>query len=281
MDSQKAFAKKLPGLLVGIGLILLVIWLVLSQFTGHFTGPISIKISDKVSDEVPGHLAKKEVFHAAPILGRWSISALLETYGQAWLRIQAKVDELRHSDEDNARLRLESAHLRLELESTQFGCHSEAAAKTTQDLEHKLDQQTGSRIGQILKGMTYKPPMKLIPAQMYTLGLSYLKAHEDEKVAVIFSYLTALEETAVFKTPKNFLITGIAWYRMQNYILADFYFDEVLKRPEDSDNIQFQAQARLWKALVSKRTHKEIKTQYWMRELVEHHPHSLEAKWVN
>jgi outer membrane protein assembly factor BamD (BamD/ComL family) len=113
------------------------------------------------------------------------------------------------------------------------------------------------------------------------LGVSYLKAHEDEKAAVIFTSLTSLEDTDTYRNSKDLVLTGVLWYRLENYHLADNYFDEALKSPETRESLPYQAQARLWKAVVSKRFKKEIKTQYWLKELIDHHPNSPEVEWVN
>ncbi|MEK6580303.1 MAG: hypothetical protein AABZ55_13845, partial [Bdellovibrionota bacterium] len=53
---------------------------------------------------------------------------------------------------------------------------------------------------------------------------------------------------------------------------------EVQETPE---NVQYQAQARLWKALTASRVAKHKDAQEWLKDLVDHHPHSMEAGWVN
>ena len=62
--------------------------------------------------------------------------------------------------------------------------------------------------------------------------------------------------------------------------MADFYFDRALKS-EGEESLQYQAQARLWKALVAKARGKQQQAQFWMQELVDQHPHSPEANWIN
>jgi hypothetical protein len=124
-------------------------------------------------------------------------------------------------------------------------------------------------------------PTNLVPGQLYTLGISYFKAREDEKAAVIFTFLTGLDDSDVFKTPKNFLLTGIAWYRLDNFATADRYFDRALKAPEKAENLQTLAHARLWKALTASRINKHTQSQFWLTELIDHHPLSVEATWVN
>jgi hypothetical protein len=132
-----------------------------------------------------------------------------------------------------------------------------------------------------LASIPYKPPRELLPFQLYTLGISYLKAGEDEKAAVILTTLTSHADYHSYQTAENLLLTGVAWFRIENFTLAESYFDEVLKVPEGLDTIQYQAQARLWKAVLAKRSSKEMKAPYWLRELIDHHPHSDEASWIN
>jgi hypothetical protein len=256
MSSGNSFISRIPLLLVGIGVILLggmALW------PSHSGDKFTVK-----------HL----LTYGA--LGEWT-----KTYGHAWFQVQAKVDGLRHAEEDNIKLRLENSHLRLSLEALQFDCHARTGSAFTHKYQMSLNKETGTKVGRTLASISYKPPERLLPAQLYTLGLTYLKAREDEKAAVLFSTLTGLEETDIYKTAKNLLTTGVIWYRLENYSLADHYFDEVLKKAEKPESIQFQAQARLWKSLVSKKLNQDVKVQYWLKELIDHHPQSIEATWVN
>jgi hypothetical protein len=64
--------------------------------------------------------------------------------------------------------------------------------------------------------------------------------------------------------------------------LADHYFDLALKAPaEQTENLKYQAQARLWKGILAQRGGKPTETQYWLHDLLDHHPQSTEAAWVN
>jgi len=215
-------------------------------------------------------------------LGEWlSFSELVDTYGQAFVSVQEKVNELRRAEEQNRRLALENAHLKVKLETARYSCRSEKAAQTTDKFQMKLSKETGSRVGRTLASLHYSPPSNLLPSQLYTLGISYFKTREDEKAAVIFTFLTGLDDVATYKAPIHWLTTGIAWYRLENFELADHYFEQALKAPETPDALKYQAQTRLWKALTAARQGKQIKAQYWIRDLIDRHPHSKEAKWVN
>lgn len=260
MDRQTSKLKRLPSILVIVGLVFLVLFFILPKLLPDF--------------------GKANHIQAAEQADQWTLAGIWRVYAEAWFRIQARVTELKQAEETTAMLRLEVLHLKELLESAQFSCHSQTGEAVTKYNSLRLTKETGTKIGRTLASINYKPP-SMLPSQLYTLGVSYLRAHEDEKVAVIFSTLTGLEETDNYKNAKNYLIAGLAWYRLENYLLADHYFDKVLKQPEGPESIQFQAQSRLWKALVAKKFGKDIKSQYWLHELLDHHPHSQEASWIN
>jgi tetratricopeptide (TPR) repeat protein len=207
--------------------------------------------------------------------------SLWDRYVAAWNSTEDKMAEIRTALEENERLRYENANLRLKLETSEFDCHEKEAASDTQKISAKLTSEAGSSVARTLASITYKPPTNLLPNQLYTLGVTYFKAHEDEKAAVIFSFLTGMEDNTAYQTPRNYLMAGVAWYRVDNFEMADFYLDKALQQPENDNNLQFQAQARLWKGLVAQHQGKEKDAQHWLRELVDHHPHSQEAEWVN
>lgn len=260
IDPQTPFYRRIPVLLVGAGLMLLAGVSLLPRFLGS---------------------GKKGKFETGHLLNSGSLSDLVTVYGQAWVRVQAQVDELRHADEENAKLRLQNAHLRLGLESLQFNCHTQSAAKTTRNYERRLTQETGTEAGRLPAGITYHLPPGLSSTSLYTLGMDSLRAHEYEKAAVTLTALSDREEGDGFRSTRNLLIAGVAWYRIENLTRAEGYFDEVLKKPEAPEWAQFQAQARLWKAVIAKKLKKEVKSQFWLSELMDHHPHSAEVNWVN
>ncbi|MGK5083327.1 hypothetical protein WDW37_08465 [Bdellovibrionota bacterium FG-1] len=222
------------------------------------------------------HTQAKPVSNSPGVL-KW----VLGTYSEAFESAQEKIESFRKIDVENDRLKLENAHLRLELENKQFSCRGQDASSRTRALEHKLDAETGSAVGRDLVSIQYQVPTNLMPSQLYTLGVSYFKAREDEKAAVILTFLTGMDNDDAFKTPKNYLMTGVSWYRLDNYTMAERYFDQVLKAAESEETVPFQAHARLWKALAANRTGKHSKAQFWLTELIDHHPRSTEAGWVN
>jgi len=208
-------------------------------------------------------------------------SGLVQQLKQALHSAQEKAERLKHSEETNIKLSQENAELKLKLESNRFDCTMKATSQATQNYELKLEKETGSRVGRSLMGLNYKVPEHLSAVQLYTLGVQNMKAQEHEKVAVIFTTLTGLEESERYKSAQNYLITGVAWYQLENFHLANYYLDLVLKQPDSADNLSTKAQARLWKALTAKMTRNESESQVWLKDLLDHHPHSSESEWVN
>jgi len=195
--------------------------------------------------------------------------------------VKDKADVVREALEENRRLRLENANLRVQVESVKMSCRMEEASEKTAEASEKLQRQTGDRVGRMLASIKYRPPTHLLPPQLYTLGTSYFRAEDFEKAAVILTLLTEMQENTAYRTAKNLLMLGVAWFRLDNPALAAQAFEQALEEPERAENLSYQAQARLWKAVISAREGKSMKTQFWLRELVDRHPHSIEASWVN
>ncbi len=214
---------------------------------------------------------------------RYSFS--LKTYfsdlSHSFGNIQSKIDRIRNSAEENEKLRLENFNLKLTLETFQYSCNAKSGKQLTKEFELKLSRETGAKVGRSLSSINYQAPSQLFPSQLYTLALAYVVAREDEKAVVLLTLLTGQAENATYKTAKDYLMTGVAWFRIENFTLADSYFDDVLKIPESEVSIKYQAQARLWKAIVADRLEKKHKSQFWLKELVDHHPGSNESKWIN
>jgi regulator of replication initiation timing len=227
-------------------------------------------------------VGNKAGFKPAHLINAISFGNFFQSYREVFSQIGNKMEAISVADRENESLTLENANLRNKLEKLQFECNTEKAEKFTKNFESKFDQQTGSKVGRTLTTIQYKMPTHLMPTQLYTLAVSYFKAREDEKSAVIMSYLTDPEnDQEIFRTPQNHLMTAVAWYRLENFELADFYLDKVVKTAESPENVQYIAQSRLWKAIVAKRLKQPAKSQFWLRELVDYHPFSTEASWIN
>lgn len=214
-----------------------------------------------------------------------SVGDLIQTYVKVWGDLQEKIEGIKKIQEENIQLRKENAKLKIELESTRFQKSVKKNVRFTHENEKMLRFKTGSKVGAALESLNYQYPKKLAAPQLFTLGVSYLKAHENEKVAAIFSALASgdpdVEGSSEYQTAPHYLVAGIAWYRLENYFMANYYFNEVLKQPEQANILHYLAQARLWKAHTSYQLKKKEKVQYWLKELVDHHPYSKEAAWVN
>jgi tetratricopeptide (TPR) repeat protein len=270
MERQNAI-EKLKGLwsgkngrraLVGISVATFAIWI------GFY-----------VSMRHPAHRAPASEEGAATQRGFFS--RVFARYEAAIDSTGAKLREIRSEDEENHKLRLENANLRLRVESLQFDCRAREAAQETRNIELRLSEETWAMAGRSMETILYQVPTHLLPQQLYTLAVSYFKNAEYEKSAKIMTLLTGMDDSDAFKSPKNYLMTGVLWYRLDNYLLADKYFDKVLQFSDAVENVPFKAQARLWRALVSERTDHHEKAQSWLLQLVDHHPLSTEASWVN
>lgn len=201
-------------------------------------------------------------------------------FADAFESVQAKVDAIRRLDLENSRLKLENSQLRVRLETSQFQCGVENSKHLTEKFGANLKGDTGSRVGRTLASIDYKVPTHLLPDQLHALGVSYLKAREYEKAAVLFTMLGQLPKDETYKSPAHRVLTGLTWYRLKNWDMAEFYFDQVIQL-ESEEALQYQAQARLWKALIAHHKGVPAQEQFWLQELVDHHPQSPEAFWVN
>jgi tetratricopeptide (TPR) repeat protein len=220
----------------------------------------------------------KYVAHAST---GWKVSTLIHAYSNSFKTIQAKVDSIHRAEEENQHLRLENANLRLKVEEFRFGCGVQAAADHSKKTEQKLIHQTGTRIGRTLASIQYQPPTHLLPAQLYTLAVSYFRAAEYEKAAVILTYLTEFQENEAYRNARNYLMAGISWYRLDHFELAENYLSRILENKEGSADGAVLAQASLWRALVAEKLGKHTQSQDWLISLIDKHPRSTEASWVN
>lgn len=208
-------------------------------------------------------------------------SGVFSTVTQAVHRFSDKVVELREADIENKRLKHENLNLSRWVEELQMNCSSDATKKHQTAMGIQLDQETGTQLGRVLSTIEYRPPMHLLPEQLFTLGVTYFKAGDFERSAVIFTYLTGVDTFEEFKTSQNYLMTGVAWFKLDHVKLSNFYLDKVLAYQPEPENMKSQAQARLWKALAAKRLNDENGSQHWLRQLIGHHPQAVESSWVN
>ncbi len=199
----------------------------------------------------------------------------------AWHSGVEKVEALREADEEVERLSLENSNLRLQLESQEFECELRVSQKNADSLAARLGRDTGSTLGRTLANITYRPPTHLLPSQLYTLAVGYMKAKEEEKAAVILTFLSGLDDESEYRTAKNLLLTGVAWYRVDNYDLADQYFKRVLENKVTAATLPYHAQSRVWRGLVAQRKGQPADAQVILKDLLARHPRTKEAKLIN
>jgi hypothetical protein len=213
---------------------------------------------------------------------RGTFTKLVDTYADAWTSMNEKVRAIYRAEEDNRRLKLENAYLRVMVESQKFSCRADESKKKTETVGKKLATQSGSKAARSLASIRYQFPENLLPEQLHALGVSYFKVKDDEKAAVILNFLVGLEDDPSFKTPANYLMAGISLYRLENFKSADEYFDKVEKSAEkDEETLKAKRQASYWRALVADRLHDGRRAQKIILENLEKNPHTKEAHWVN
>ena len=263
MDRHQ-FIQKNAGFIKGIGLLVVLVIVGTALTAGFF-----------IFTRSHGENKKTQGMETQPV------AHLTEHFLSSLEMFQQKVESISHALEENERLKLENANLRNWSETLRFNCAASDARSQTQKIGLRLTQETGRIVGRTLASINYRPPSHLLPPQLYVLAASYFKGEEFEKSAVILTFLTGLEDNKAYKTAKNYVLTAVSWYRLDHFKLADEYFDYVLQFPAVPENLQYQAQARLWKSLIAKRSGQTELSQHWLHELIDHHPHSMEAVWVN
>lgn len=203
-------------------------------------------------------------------------------YKDAWRSANAKVQALYHAEEENRKLRMENSYLRVTVESQRYSCRTVEAEKKTDTVGKKLATEAGSKAARSLVSIRYRFPENLQPEQLHALGVSYFKVKDDEKAAVILHFLTELEDDKSYKTAPNYLMTGIAFYRLDNYKYAGEYFEKVVAATAtDEDTVNAKRQAKYWKALVAERLKDPKTAQKLILESLEQNPQTKEAFWVN
>ena len=234
--------------------------------------------ADEEGDDAPTAVESKVAHHEPE-------PSIFIQVGKAYVemgrRIQEKVERIQALEEENIRLRAESVRLRHQLASLEFAQDKRKAQEHVAEVQRKLAAQTGSKAGQTFDQITYRPPTSLSNSQLLTLGVSYFKAREDEKAAVIFQQLVESDDQT-FRSHRVLTLAGAAWYRLKNYKLAESYFDRVLSNEDPQPELlRYRAQARMWKGLIARSLGKGAEAQRWFKEVIDHHPQSQEAKWIN
>lgn len=248
---------------------------VLYKFVGPHLGWM-VKKGGQVAETEEGDAGKNPAASAA----QRTFERLSHTYVEAWHSVQKKMDDLKRLELENVHLKLENAQLKQKVAVQAFDRQKNGGAIRTDDAKRTLASTTGSSSGRTIDQITYQPPAQLSNSQLLTMATSYFKAREDEKAAVILHRLIESDDQTM-RAPRIMLMAGVAWYRLDNFKLADEFFGKVIQSEVRDDAIRYHAQARLWRGLVALKLEKPTKAQFWFRELIDNHPHSMEAKWVN
>ncbi len=213
---------------------------------------------------------------------RGIVARILGTYVDAWESLNLKVHAIQQAEEENKKLKLENAYLRVMVETGKFNIRSDDAMKKTETVGKKLATAAGSRAARSVASIRYQFPENLLPEQLLALGVSYFKVKDDEKAAVILNFLIELDEDKSFRTASNYLMAGIAFYRLEHFKNATEYFERVSKLSEtDETTLKAKRQAVYWQALVAERTKNRGLAQKLILDSLEKDPLTKEARWVN
>jgi tetratricopeptide (TPR) repeat protein len=212
-------------------------------------------------------------------------SGFLARVSEAFQSLQATVREIRRLDLENQRLKLENTQLRLRAEAATSALHEARAREWTSEKGEQLARKLGSQAARSVASISYVIPTHLMPQQLYALAVGYFKSGESEKAAKIFTFLSGIADAPEFQSSGHALMTGVAWYRLKNWELAETFFSRAIERVAEDDarasELKNAAQARLWKALVAQRRGHHQVAQSRLGELLEYHPRSPEARWIN
>lgn len=217
----------------------------------------------------------------------WNSRRPLKDFGEGsakmiWQGFQEKLQTMRALNEENQSLRKQNAHLRVELESQKFLLSQEAQQRDFHHVADKLQKEVGSILGHLPASLPELAHVNFNSTQELVLGMTYFKAGDYERATAVLGRLHWEVPDSFEKGIKLSLVKAVSWYQVGNYFLADRALEETLHVSQPTPAmLPYLAQARLWKALVAHRLKKKIKVQYWLQELIDHHPHSQEAQWIN
>ncbi len=201
------------------------------------------------------------------------------TYKYHFFRFFGHLDDLARMDRENDELIQKVGHLEKKVVLEQSRHTERELASLTEYVEEKLKDDAGSELATALRTISYELPKNLSYAQLQALGIAYFEKHDFEKAAMIFHHLLGLKDEARFRTPENYLLSGISWFQMNHFHLANQEVKQALNlAPEASFS---HRNAVLWKALIEKRLGKSSSSQSTILSFLELYPHSEEAGMLN
>ena len=227
------------------------------------------QIGVPIVKEYQGSFAAKE-FHQYGIIG---------TYRHHFFSTVFRLDELKALDQENEELNRKVAGLEKEIVLANAKKDEAVAKAETETAAEELKAEAGSELARVEESIDYEVPANLIPNELYTLALGYFRKNEYEQAAVIMSHLVQMREEAGFQKSENFLMCGIAWFKLKHYSLAQKYLIAAKERSRPTDSV-FR-KARLWEAFVAQAEGKKVQAQRVLTSLIEQFPHAEEVEWVN
>lgn len=225
-----------------------------------------------------GRVLYQEVAHSNAI-EQFKTKGIAQTYRDTFRSVLNKMGDLDQAAQLNHELTLKVQNLEKELETDRLQNLERKNQTITQELAQRLRAEAGSELARVFGSIDYRAPSHLLPHQLYTLGLAYFRKEEYEKSAIIFSQLVELKEDKSYQRSEVQLLTGISWYYLEHYRLAQKYMDQAFDRaPKESS---LQRKVMVWKSMVLKARHLEQESQAMLTQLIARSPHSEEAQWIN
>jgi hypothetical protein len=204
---------------------------------------------------------------------------VLGTYKYHFSRFFGHLDDLARMDRENDELIQKVGQLEKKVVLEESRHTERELASLTDVVEEKLRDEAGSELATAMKTISYEIPKNLSYAQLQALGIGYFEKEEYEKSASILHHLLNLKDEARFRTPENFLLSGISWFHLNHFHLAKQEVKQALSlAPETSFA---HRNAVLWTALVEKKLGKFSLSQGTILNFLEWYPHSEEAALLN
>ncbi len=152
-------------------------------------------------------------------------------------------------------------------------------AAMNEKLEKKLEEESGSPLGQLPQTISYEVPLHLTPMQLHSLALGYFRKQEFEKSGVLLQHLLHLKEDHQFERAENYLINGISWFHLKDYKLAETQIAEAERRSVPTDPIH--RKSMIWRAVLQSTLGKTNDAQKTLLNFVGLYPHSEESLMLN
>ena len=201
------------------------------------------------------------------------------TYKKHFFSFIDKLDEMKSLDHENQLLSEKLANLEKEIALEHSGEEEQEAKANTQEVAGRLHAEAGSDLARVVAAIDYSAPKNLLPNQLYTLGVGYFRKQEYEQAAVILSQLIELKEDTSYQKADSQLMCAIAWYKLNQFKLANEYLSQAKAKSEPSAAIY--RTALMWEALTAQAQGKKFESQQMVTAIISRYPHSEEAAWVN